>query len=83
MELPEQLRYLAAHGGKAPYPLVFAEAPEAVNELVASGKVYISDYTLMIHKPARKLAQKYDLVPVGGCGSFAIYRIASRANAHK
>ena len=76
MELAEANRHVAEHGGVRPYPLVYSEAPEKVDELIRSGvPVYITGYTLLIHRPARELAQKYDLVPAGKSEAFAFFRL--------
>ena len=72
----EALRFLAAHGGVPPYPVVYSEAPEEVDRLVASGvPVYVSDYTLVIYAPARELARRYRAAEVGNWFGFRVYRL--------
>ena len=72
----EERRYLAEHGGVRPYPAVFAEDPELVDGLVASGvPVYVSGYTLLVHRPARELAARYRLAEAGAWGAFRVYRL--------
>ena len=79
MELAEANTYVAGHGGARPYPLVYSEAPEKVDEMIRSGvPVYISEYTLLIHRPARELSQKYTLVPAGKSEVFAFFRLTPR-----
>jgi hypothetical protein len=69
-------RYLAEHGAVRPYPLVYTEAPEEVDRLIDSGvPVYVSDYTLLIHPPARELARHYRPVEAGAWNGFRVYRL--------
>ena len=71
--------HIAAHGGVRPYPMVYTEAPEEIDRLIRSGApVYVSGYTLLIHRPSRKLAQKYDLVPAGKSEIFEFFRLMPR-----
>ena len=80
MELPEAHRYIAEHGGVRPYPLVYTESPGEVDKLIRSGiPVYVSTYTLLIHRPARELALKYELVPAGKTETFEFFRLAPRS----
>lgn len=82
MELSEANRYLAEHGGARPYPTVYSEAPEEVDRLIRSGvPVYVSGYTLLIHRPARELGKRYDLVPAGGSEVFKVFRLTPRSAA--
>ena len=76
----EFLHYFAGHGGVLPYPLVYSEAPEEVDKLVSSGvPVYISDYTLFIHRDARRIARRYRLADVGIPGFLHVYRLLPAA----
>ena len=76
MEMSAANRHIAAHGGEWAYPLVYDEAPAEIDGLIRSGvPVYVSDYTLLIHRPARELRRRYDLVPAGRSGIFAFYRL--------
>ena len=75
----ETLHYLEKHGGVRPYPLVFEENPEAVDRMIRAGRpVFVTDYTLRIHPPARVLLRRYRPQKVWEIDSVAVYRLMPR-----